>query len=105
MLGKFLLWLQVHIKHWIKPAAPASVSSLLSDITRSRSDLIIENALLRQQLIVLNRQVKRPQLTHADRFHLVLLAHFTKFWKQSHSSERWLAKITYGERNGFKVNC
>jgi putative transposase len=30
----------------------------------------------------LNRQVKRPQLTHPDRFHLVLLAHFTKFWKQ-----------------------
>jgi len=65
-----------------KACCPASVSSLLSDITRRRSDLIVENALLRQQLIVLNRQIKRPQLTHPDRFHLVLLAQFTKFWKQ-----------------------
>ena len=83
MIGKFLLWLQEQIKHWTKPAAPASVSSLLSDITRSRSDRIVENALLRQQLIVLNRQVKRPQLTNPDRFRLVLLAHFTKYWKQA----------------------
>jgi len=39
--------------------------------------------LLRQQLIILKRQVKRPQLTNADRIHLILLAHFTKFWKQA----------------------
>jgi len=32
------------------------------------------NALLRQQLIVLNRQIKRPQLTNSDRFRLVLLS-------------------------------
>jgi hypothetical protein len=38
-----------------------------SDLRRSRKDLIIENAILRQQLIVLNRQVKRPQLTQGDR--------------------------------------
>jgi hypothetical protein len=31
------------------------VSGILSDLTRSRSDLIAENALLRQQLIILNR--------------------------------------------------
>jgi hypothetical protein len=34
--------------------------------TRSRADLIAENATLRQQLIVLNRQIKRPQLTNGD---------------------------------------
>jgi Integrase core domain. len=39
--------------------------------------------LLRQQLIVLNRQIKRPQLTNPDRFRIVLLSHFTKFWKQA----------------------
>jgi hypothetical protein len=83
MIGKFLLWLQERIKHWIKPATPVLVSGVLSDITRSRADLVVENALLRQQLIVLNRQVKRPQLTDPDRFRLVLLSHFTKFWKQS----------------------
>jgi len=39
--------------------------------------------LLRQQLIVLNRQVKRPQLSNPDRFRLVLLSRFTTFWKQA----------------------
>jgi transposase InsO family protein len=33
--------------------------------------------------MILKRQVKRTQLTNADRIHLVLLAHFTKFWKQT----------------------
>ena len=32
---------------------------------------------------MLNRQIKRPQLTNSDRFRLVLLSHFTKFWKQA----------------------
>ena len=59
------------------------ISGVLSDLTRSRSDLIVENALLRQQLIVLNRQVKRPLLTQSDRFLLVLLARFSRFWKQA----------------------
>jgi putative transposase len=53
------------------------------DTTRSRADLIAENALLRQQLIVLSRQIKRPQLTKADRIRLVLLARCTRFWKQA----------------------
>jgi putative transposase len=39
--------------------------------------------LLRQQLIVLNRQVKRPKLTNPERFRLVFLSYFTKFWKQT----------------------
>jgi hypothetical protein len=52
-------------------------------MTRNHTDLVVENALLRQQLIVLNRQIKRPQLTNPDRFRLVFLSHFTKFWKQA----------------------
>jgi hypothetical protein len=63
MIGKFLLWLQELIKHWIKPATPVLVSRVLSDLSRSRIDLVVENALLRQQLIVLKRQGKRPQPT------------------------------------------
>ncbi len=59
------------------------ISGLLADVTRSRSDLIVENALLRQQLIVLYRQIKRPQLTNRDRFLFVFLASLAKFWKQS----------------------
>ncbi len=47
------------------------------------TDLVVGNALLRQQLIVLNRQVKRPKLTNSDRLRLVFLSHFTNFWKQA----------------------
>jgi putative transposase len=50
-----LLWVQKRIKHWTKPATAPMVSGLLSDLTPNHSDLMAENALLRQQLIVLNR--------------------------------------------------
>ena len=79
-MGKILLRLQEHLKRWIKPANSVLIGAP-SDLTRSRTDLVIENALLRQQLIVLNRQIKRSQLTTLDRFRLVFLSHFTKFWK------------------------
>jgi len=82
-MGKIFLWLQERIKRWIKPATSVLIIGALSDLTRSRADLVVENALLRQQLIVLNRQIKRPQLTNLDRFRLVLLSHFTTFWKQA----------------------
>ena len=77
---KFFLFRFLHqIKHWAKPITLSLISDVLSDLTRTRSDLIVENALLRQQLIVLNRQVKRPQLTRTDRFRLVLLRGLPNF--------------------------
>ena len=42
-----------------------------------------ENALLRQQLIILRRQVKRPACTKTDRMLLVLLARAVRAWKQT----------------------
>jgi putative transposase len=60
MMRKFLSWFQERIKSWIKPATPVLIIDLLSDLTQSRRvELILENALLRQQLIILKRQVKR----------------------------------------------
>ena len=82
-MSNFLPWLQERVKHWLKPATPTLISGLLSDLLRSRTDLIVENALLRQQLIVLNRPMKRLPLTNPDRFRLMFLAHLTGFWKQS----------------------
>jgi hypothetical protein len=49
-------------------------------LPRSCRDLIVENALLRQQLLVLRQQVKRPRLTIGDRIRLICLARFTRFW-------------------------
>jgi len=82
-MGKILLWLQEGIKLWTKPASSVLIIGTLLDLTRNRTYLVVENALLRQQLIVLNRQIKRAQLTNPDRFRLVVLSHFTKFWKQA----------------------
>ena len=83
MVSKFLGWLKERIKYWTKPASSVLIIGILSDLTRSHTELVVENALLRQQLIVLKRQIKRPQLTNPDRFRLVFLSHFTKFWKQA----------------------
>jgi transposase InsO family protein len=79
----FFVLVQQTIQRWTKPATSLIVVGALSDINRNQAELIVENALLRQQLIVLNRQVKRPQLTNDDRLRLVLLARCTRFWKQA----------------------
>ena len=44
------------------------------DLTRTKSELLLENRLLRQQLIVLRRQAKRPTMTWSDRTLFVLMA-------------------------------
>lgn len=56
------------------PAASPLVGGTLADLVRSKLALIAENALLRQQIIILRRSVKRPHCTPADRTLLVLLA-------------------------------
>jgi len=71
-----------YLRQWTKPATATLVTGALSDTTCSRADLIAENVMLRQQLIVLNRQVKRPQLTNGDRIRLILVARCTQFWQQ-----------------------
>ncbi len=47
---------------------------------RSKPELIAENALLRQQLVILRRGVKRPHCTPTDRTLLVLLASRLRSW-------------------------
>jgi putative transposase len=74
---------KLYLKQRTKPVTATLVTGALSDLTRSRADLIAENVMLRQQLIVLKRQVKRPQLTDFDRIRLVLAARCTQFWQQA----------------------
>ena len=52
--------LEQHFKQWAKPATVALAAGSISDLSRSRTDLLAENAMLRRQLIVLNREVKQP---------------------------------------------
>ncbi len=57
-----------------RPAAAGPLVGAVADLRRSKPELVAENALLRQQLLVLRRSVKRPRCTPADRALLVLLA-------------------------------
>jgi hypothetical protein len=71
------------VKRWTKPASVSLAVSAINDLSKSKSDLIIENAMLRQQLIVLKRSVKRPKFTNGDRVRLTLLARLTKYWQSA----------------------
>src|SRR5215218_244163 len=87
---------------WLKPATGTPVGGALGDLTRTRAELLAENALLRQQLVVLRRQVTRPALTPADRLRLILLARLARGWRaallivQPDTLLRW-------HRQGFRL--
>ena len=87
---------------WTKPSNTALILGTLTDLARSKSELVAENALLRQQLIILRRQVNRPACTKTDRMLLVLLAKMARNWKQAlfivqpETLLRW-------HRHGFKL--
>ena len=65
---------------------PATTTSLLvgaaTDLLRGKPELVAENALLRQQLIVLARSTKRPLISRCDRALLLLLASRVRAWRQ-----------------------
>ena len=69
------------LRRWTKPYNQSLPLNVVLDLTRSKSELVLENALLRQQLIVLQRHVKRPVLTWRDRVLLVLMARKLPTWK------------------------
>ena len=66
----------------LKPTA-GLLPGLVSDLTRSRTELLAENALLRQQLIVLKRSAKRPKIQRHERGVMVLLAALTRTWRNA----------------------
>jgi putative transposase len=75
--------LQAHCLAWIKPPTTSLLLGTIVDLARGKSELIAENALLRQQLIILHRQVKRPDYKKTDRLLLLLLSRMVRAWKQA----------------------
>jgi len=75
--------LQNGFLHWTRPLTTSLLLGTLADLARGKSELVAENALLRQQLIILRRQSKRPVCTERDRSLLVLLARATRSWRQA----------------------
>jgi putative transposase len=75
--------LSTRFTRWTNPLGTSLTLGTLTDLGRSKSELLAENALLRQQLIVLKRQVKRPTFTRTDRILLVLLDRLVRTWQQA----------------------
>jgi putative transposase len=71
------------LRQWTKPDNHGLALNAAMDLTRSKPELILENILLRQQLIVLKRQGRRPPLTWRDRTLFVLLASKLPTWKEA----------------------
>jgi putative transposase len=65
---------------WTRPVVGAHAAGTRGDLVRSRAQLLAENALLRQQLLVLRRRVTRPAVTTMDR---ALLAGRVRAWRQA----------------------
>ena len=82
-LSRVIIALERSAKQCFRPAKPHLVGGALVDIRRSKSELIAENAFLRQQLTVLQRQIKRPILTARDRTIFVLLASRFSAWREA----------------------
>jgi putative transposase len=75
--------LRARFLQWTTPLPSSLLLGTLADLGRNKSELVAENALLRQQLIILKRQVKRPACTNTDRILLVLLARVVRTWRQA----------------------
>jgi hypothetical protein len=75
--------LESRVKAWMKPATNGLIGGTAADLAKSKPEWVVENAFLRLQVIVLNRQVARPRLTTKDRGLLVLLASRVRDWKNA----------------------
>src|SRR6266436_524140 len=75
--------IQGRFSRWIKPPTTSFLLGTFADLTRGKAELLAENALLRHQLIILRRQVKRPVYRKMDRLLLVPLVRIVRTWKQA----------------------
>jgi hypothetical protein len=86
------------VENWIKaktrPATSLPVLETARDLLRSKGKLVAENALLGQQLIVLQRSVKQPKLTRQDRWLMVVLSSKLPHWKQvTHEQKQGTSQV------------
>jgi transposase InsO family protein len=78
--SRWLEWLYLRCTQLPKTSVTLG---LALNVTRSKPELLLENALLRQQLVILQRQAKKPHLTRRDRLFLLLLASRLPSWRQA----------------------
>jgi putative transposase len=68
---------------WRALAPSSELTAMLADSVRTRTDLLLENAALRHQVVVLRRQVGRPRLTRLDRLRLIVAARLLPGWRRA----------------------
>lgn len=83
LLARPLAWLELLYFRWTRLPPSSVVLGSALDLTRPKSELLLEHALLRQQLVILQRQVKKPQFTRGDRLALLLLASRLRSWRHA----------------------
>jgi hypothetical protein len=71
------------IREALRPRACSIVGGLATDLLRTRAELVAENALLRQQLVVVARRVKRPIFRRHERAAVALLTAALPRWKDA----------------------
>jgi hypothetical protein len=88
LFGSIQCWVQSlcqgakqRLRHWTRPDNDSLAVGTALDLSRIKSELVLEHVLLRQQLIVVQRHVKRPTLTWRDRVLFVLIASRLPNWK------------------------
>jgi hypothetical protein len=80
-------------RQWTKPDNYSLALNAVLDMTRSKQELVLENALLRQQLSVLRRQIRRPKLSWCDRARIELGSRrVVHFGITRHPMDRWIAQ-------------
>src|SRR5260221_7881356 len=83
IVRKGMQWFNRKLQQWTKPTDGSIVLETVTDLLRPKPELVLENALLRQQVIILQRGVKHPQVTNTDRRLLVLLTSRLRAWRQA----------------------
>ena len=83
LLRAIALWFEPIYRRLLRPPPAALVRGALADLTYTKAELIAENALLRHQLAILHRQVRRPQLHHRERFGVLVLVSHVRNWKEA----------------------
>jgi putative transposase len=79
LTGKAVKGVLRGVKEWSRPARVAAHA--IADMRKTKTELIAENALLRQQLIVVKRQSKRARLTRSERIAATFFARLTRWWR------------------------
>ena len=76
-----LTWAGKKVREALRPAPP--LDGFVGDLSRSREELVTENAALRQQLIVASRRVKRPAFQPWERGLLLALTGLLPRWRNA----------------------